>query len=167
MIYVLNYAGISFISKAIKTVTWSDFSHTALCKESGLTLEAWHLGGVDLAATPWVNHKAGTLITVYGLKLDPILARKVWQEAANLVGCKYDFRAISGFLPGMRRFWADHEDKWFCSHLVAAAFSRASVPLFSKQTKLYKISPALIDTSIELVQLGVVRNMDGFKGLVQ
>ena len=166
MIYILNYKGRSTISKVIQLATWSEFSHSAIANETGDTIEAWHIGGVTKALTPWYNHTRGTEIVVYGLKLDPISARRIWEEADNLAGTKYDFRALLGFIPGLRWLWSDSPRHWFCSHLVAAACKRGGAPLFSPQTKLYKISPALIDTTPELKRLGVVRDMKEFKELV-
>ena len=166
MIYILNYRGKSLISKLIKLATWGEFSHTALCTKQGHTIEAWHIGGVDKAPSPWHNHTTGTEVTVYGLKLSPVSAKRIWNEADNLVGSKYDFRALLGFIPGVRWLWGDNPQHWFCSHLVAVACKRGGAPLFSPQTKLYKISPALVDTSAELTRLGVVRDMIEFKDLV-
>jgi len=165
MIYVTNYAGTSIVSRIIQAVTWSKFSHTALCDSSGLTIEAWHISGVEITEHPWVNHKAKTPITVYAFREDADLDM-IWFSMSALVGKKYDFRALIGFIPGLRCFWADSADKWFCSHSVAEACRMAFYDLFSHQTMLYKISPGLIDMSPRLVRLGVVKNMVEFEKLI-
>lgn len=166
MIYILNYRGISIISKGIKFVTWGDFSHTAICNEHGITIEAWHHGGVEKTPSPWHNHKPNTEIIVYSLAINSITAAAIWKEAIFLVGTKYDFQALLGFIPVLRMFWKDVSTHWFCSHAVATACKRAGESLFSPQTKLYKVSPALIDTTPKLEEIGTVTNMYEFHNLI-
>ena len=165
MIYVLNYEGKSLISRAIQAVTWSKFSHTALCDKSGLTIEAWHHGGVEITEHPWVNHKPETPITVYAFD-DNADLDMIWFSMSTLVGKKYDFRALLGFLPVLRYFWADSNSHWFCSHSVVEACRMAFYDLFSLQTMLYKVSPGLIDMSPRLTRIGTVKDMVEFWKLV-
>jgi uncharacterized protein YycO len=168
MMYVLNYRGRSLISRAIQAVTWSRYSHTALADSSGVTIEAWHRGGVDMAANPWSNHTPGTPITVYSLRqADPAAAGRIWQTAQGEIGKEYDFKALLGFLPGVRLFWKDDPDKWFCSHLVAWACAAGGCPLFSPQTPLYKISPGDIDYASPLQRIGEAATLEEFRRLVK
>ncbi len=163
MIYVLNYAGLSPISAGIQLATWSRFSHSAIANKSGLTVEAWHIGGVDLAADPWENHTLGTPVIIYSLDISEAVAARIWDAVCGEIGKKYDFRALAGFIPATRWLWRDDSEKWFCSHLSAWACKKGGYPLFSEQTKLYKISPGLIDTSSQLKILGVVTDFKEFR----
>jgi len=161
MIYILNYKGKSFISRCIQAITWSPYSHTAIANEIGETIEAWHIGGVLRAKNPWYNHTPGTIISVYGYDKDD-----AWSVVSAEIGKKYDFRALLGFMPGLRLFWKDDPDKWFCSHLVAYGCLLAGKSLFSSQTPLYKISPGMIDTSPSLRKLGDVSNFKDYLTLI-
>ena len=167
MIYLLGYEGLSLVSNVIQLATWSKFSHSAIAHTSGLTVEAWHIGGVDLVADPWANHTPGTPITTYDLDLTPATADKIWQAACGEVGKPYDFRALTGFIPGARWLWRDDPEKWFCSHLVADACKKGGLPLFSPQTPLYKISPGLIDYAVPLKPLGVATNFAEFQQAIK
>ena len=121
-----------------------------------------------MAANPWENHTEGTPVTVYAFAYPSAVAEgKVWEAAEKEVGKKYDFPALLGFLPGIRLFWKDDPDKWFCSHLVAWACSLGGRPLFSPQTPLYKISPGDIDYSPTLSRVGKVKNWEEFEALVR
>ena len=167
MIYILNYKGLSLISKAIKMATWSPYSHTAIANNHGAVIEAWHKGGVRLSMSPWSLHKEKTPISVY--RVDGIsyrIAAKIWKSALLHVGEEYDFRALYGFIPGLRALWKDDPDKWFCSHLVAHVCRLSGRPLFSWTTPLYKISPGLIHYSPALSPLGEVKDYAEFKKLI-
>ena len=90
----------------------------------------------------------------------------IWKQAESYVGQKYDFRSITGFIPGLRWLWRDHTHKIFCSHVVAKACKTSTFGLFSPQTPLYKISPGLIDYSPSITLLGEVHNMTEFTQLI-
>ena len=167
MIYILNYQGLSGISKIIQTVTWSKYSHTAIATHEGTTIEAWHKGGVTRNTHPWAVHKPLTPISIYQLKYaDQFDAHRIWRIALGEVGKGYDFQALCGFIPGLRWLWKDDPAKWFCSHLIANICKRGSLPLFSYQTPLYKISPKLIDFAEPLTLLGTVTNIREYRLLV-
>ena len=166
MIYILNYRGCSIISQSIKMMTWGDYSHTAIANDAGFAIESWHVGGVSFAESPWANHIAETPIVVYAIDAKPFVHEAIWNLAYNKIGKKYDFRALLGFIPGLRIFWRDKATQWFCSHLIAYACDHGGYPLFSEQTPLYKISPTMIDTSVALRRLGECINIEGFRELV-
>jgi hypothetical protein len=159
MIFVLNYQGKSFVSRVIEAVTWSTYSHTALCTEDLQTIEAWegHGGVVSTSPSPWSNHKQYTPISVYAyFDIHPKQQQRIWEYAIKELGKDYDYRSILGFLPLLRHWWKDKEDAWFCSHLVAHASKKGGCPLFSPQTPLYKITPGMIDYSPRLKLLQTV-----------
>jgi len=56
---------------------------------------------------------------------------EIIKAARSQVGKPYDIGAIFGFVA--RRNW-EKTDKWFCSELVAWAFSQANEPLFRPGT---------------------------------
>ncbi len=167
MIYILNYKGFSAVSRAIKLATWSPYSHTAIADHQGRVIEAWHQGGVVRSPSPWSRHEEKTPVTVYRLPgLDEVGAGRIWRLTASQVGKKYDFRALCGFVPGLRWLWKDDPNKWFCSHLTAHACKLGRRPLFSWTTPLYKISPGLIHYSPALSPLGEVLDFAEFKKLI-
>ena len=159
-IFILQYKGTSFISKLIKAVTWSKYSHTAIAHGgTGWCVEAWEKGGITMAASPWENHKPNTEIDVYSFKPDWIYQnRQIWKAALAMTEYKYDFISLLGFLPILRHFWKDDPKKFFCSHLVAQVCSAGDSPLFSEQTPLYKISPGLVPWSPRLKYAATVTN---------
>lgn len=165
--YILNYKGRSPVSQLIKLVTWGSFSHTAICDIHGCTIEALEGKGLCISDTPWSKHKINTPVTVYTLPMVQTVADCLWLNARKRVGLKYDYRALTGFIPGLRWLWKDDITKWFCSHLVAQVCQEVNFNLFSPQTPLYKISPALVDTSVILKQVGEVHNMLEFNQLIQ
>jgi len=165
--YILSYKGRSVASQLIKLVTWGSFSHTAICDIHGCTIEAITKKGVCVSNTPWSAHTINTPVIVYTLPIVQTIADRLWLNAQKYVGLKYDYKALTGFMPGLRWLWKDDIDKWFCSHLIAQICQEVNLNLFSPQSPLYKISPALIDTSVILKQLGEVHNMLEFNKLIQ
>lgn len=166
MIYLLNYEGTSVISRTIKAITWSKFSHTAVAHESGMTVEAWHRGGVHIVSDPWKNHKSNTRVTVYALDINETIARQIWDAICSKIGNKYDFRALFGFVSLTRWMWKDDPDFDFCSHVSSWSCRQGGYPLFSPQTPLYKISPQIIDTTPVLSVLGVVTNLNEYLKII-
>ena len=166
-LYILQYKGLSWISQIIKTVTWSQFSHSDICNIHGVTLEAWEKKGVDLATDPWENHRPGTPISVYKLDATSEQCQRIWNEGKRHVGQGYDFLSLVGFLPILRHFWRDDSQKWFCSHFVAYICRRGGAPLFSQQTPLYKLSPGVIPWSPRLKWIGEVSNLKEFDKLME
>jgi len=154
--YILQYRGTSFISRAIQLATWGKYSHSALADNSGFVIEAWHIGeGVQHLENPYINHTLGTVIDIFYLESEN--DDVIWEHALSMVGkLKYDFRALLGFVPFLRWLWKDSPTAIFCSHAVALCCRKGDSPLFSKRTPLYKISPTLIPYSLAIDLVGTI-----------
>ena len=162
-IYVGGYHGQSLISKIIKAVTWGDFSHVALIRDDGQTIEAWHIGGVQHNKTPWILHTPETKITIFELLYPEGYHQAVWDSALKKVGQGYDFIALTGFIPGLRRIWKNNPLKWFCSHeVVNDCHLGGNLRLFNSTVPQYKIDPSYLVSSIWLRPIGQAKNMAEF-----
>lgn len=121
---ILQYQGLSLMSRAIRWQTRSAYSHTALELDDGSVIEAW-TSGVRHTKTPWTDHKKGTVVDFYEIKaeFDSAFAES-WLRSQ--IGKKYDFQGIVRFMT--RR---DHpeNDSWFCSELALTALDKAGVSL--------------------------------------
>ena len=62
---------------------------------------------------------------------------EVINAARSQIGKPYDLTALFGLL--MHRDWQE-DDSWFCSELVAWAFSRGGSPLFRREV-MHRITP--------------------------
>lgn len=149
---VLGYQGKSWVSKAIRFQTRSDYSHVALEMDDGRVYEAWHIGGVRLLPSFRDGHHPGTPVDVF----HPILhtdenAVRPFLDAQ--VGKKYDFKSVARFLT---RRDAPEDGKWFCSELVMVAFNKLEMPLlhtppWSASPRDVCISPLLTRVSRRIV----------------
>ena len=166
MIYILQYRGVSWISRAIQAVTWSKYSHSAFAQDNLLTIEAWEGAGVVKAANPWENHTPGTLIDVYELDISKETSDLIWEMAKKKLGMGYDYLSLVGFLPILRHFWLDSPKRLFCSHLVAMCCAEGLAPLFNPTTPLYKISPGVIPWSPRVKYIKTVKNAEEFDYLM-
>lgn len=139
MIRILAYQGKSWVSKAIRWQTRSQYSHIALLMPDDTVIEAWHIGGVQRVPSFIDNHTPGTKVDVYKLRKESLpigVGETIANFLQNQVGQPYDFRAIVRFLT--RRPYSANK-KWFCSELCAEAFRIGGIPLQDKPT--YELSP--------------------------
>ncbi len=163
-VVILQYRGLSIVSKMIQTVTWSRYSHSAIGNTStGWVGETWEKGGSSIEASPWANHTPNTPIDIYTLQTDTNdQHNKIWQAALHLatIDAPYDYLSLLGFLPILRHFWQDKLNAYFCSHAVAHCCRIANCLLFSQYTPLYKVSPGLLPWSPRLSFKATVKNND-------
>jgi len=141
---ILQFQGVSLISRLIRFQTRSKYSHTALLTSDNTVIEAWHKGGVQEVASISTLHTPGTKVDVFEFtwKVDKEL---IEEFARKQVGCKYDFLAILRFLS--RRPYTEN-DRWFCSELIASAAEYAGYPLIRLPS--YEVSPRDIAGSAKL-----------------
>lgn len=163
-LYIGAYHGQSLVSKGIKVVTWGEISHVSLINPIGVTIEAWHKGGVQLSETPWVLHTPGTKISLFRLAYN---GERVWEKALKEVGEEYDFKALLGFIPMLRQFHKNNKDKWFCSELVSYACdlndNRSKYQaLFNDRVAYHKIDPSYLCSSPNLFFVTNVHNIAEF-----
>ncbi len=149
-IKILQFQGVSLISRLIRFQTRSKYSHTALLTSDDTVIEAWHKGGVQEVPSISTLHTAGTVVDVYDFtwKVD---SESIEEFARRQVGCKYDFLAILRFLS--RRPYAEN-NKWFCSELIAAACERSGSSIIRLPAS--QVSPRDIASSAKLKYVGSV-----------
>ena len=126
----------TFVSWAIRLLTWSEFSHVVLVTPTGTCIEAtWPR--VHEVTRDFVNGDNDVVVEVELPCLDPVEA--TWW-ARGQIGKPYDWRALLGFL--IHRDWTEGQH-WFCSELVAAAFEEGGMPLFRAQV-LSRVTPQAV-----------------------
>ena len=166
-VFIGGYRGVSLFSVGVRLGTWSLYSHTALIRDDGVSIESWHKGGVQKCNTPFTIHSDGTVVDLFELQYPKDLHSIVWASAEGMVGCGYDFRALLGFVPGLRWAWKDVSNKWFCSHQTAEnCLIDERYRLFNKTLPTYKISPGYLLSSPWLRKLGSMKNMADFYTLI-
>lgn len=128
-IKIAQYKGKSFISRAIKFVTWGEYSHTAIILAPDQIIEAWQ-GSNSVRVIEHISdgHKPGTPVDIYSVHMGAEQERVFREFVLAQVGKKYDFWGIAGFL---RRKDLQRGESWFCSELFAAGCEKAGVGLLN------------------------------------
>jgi uncharacterized protein YycO len=122
---IAQYRGTSFISRAIRLQTRSEYSHTAILLNDGSVYESWYGVGVAHSGSLSELHSPGTVVDLFEVVPDvDWVAAKVFIMAR--LGEDYDLPAVIRFVT---RFRSKPNNKWFCSELVAAALSAGGVDL--------------------------------------
>lgn len=116
----------------IRSVTWSKYSHVALVDGDDVIEAVWHSVRVAPLAEVIAAHSAHVIVDLPCRSPDEVI-----KAARSQVGKPYDISALFGLL--MHRDWQD-EDRWFCSELVAWAFSQGGSPLFRREA-MHRITP--------------------------
>lgn len=150
MIYVALYKGTSAMSRSIRWLNWSDYSHAALVTSSETIIEAWAGGGFNgcVREVPFLlsQHKLGTEIDLFapiGITEEQALA--VEKFCRDRIGCPYDWKGVFRF---MSRTEPSEDGAWFCSEFIAAAFIVAGFPLLNLSPQ--KTFPGLLAASPRL-----------------
>lgn len=109
---------------AIRLVTWSDWSHTAVLDEARQeVIEAvWPRVRIIPAAAFLAGHAKHAVARLQARDPAAVVA-----ATRSQVGKPYDLAGALGL--GIRRDWQD-PDAWWCSELVAWAFDAGGCPLF-------------------------------------
>lgn len=121
-------------SALIRAATWSRWSHVSIIDDDDMVIEAAALHGVRRVSFVDAINRAADAALVELPCHDPAA---VIATAASQIGKPYDYTAIVGL--GMRRDWQE-DDAWFCSELVAWAFSQGGSPLFRPEA-LHRVTP--------------------------
>ena len=135
-------ADSSLISKAIRFITWSDFSHCDFVLPEGGFLGAVPGKGTVLHDTKYPVEKYFKVVFPEGSKVNPA---KILAFARAQVGVGYDYLGVVGF--AFHKNW-QLDTSWFCSELITAAIETEYV-LFNE--KPWKISPRDLAISDVLV----------------
>lgn len=147
MLQIAAYCGIGWVSKAIKLLTYSKYSHIGIlftedmevevngqehCIKAGNVIEAWQ-GGVKLSASLGERHEKGTPIDLFDFKtpLNGLQERLAAQFLVSQIGKGYDYLNVLRFLPIVRMVFPHQlpsiwtRSKVFCSELALEAFADA------------------------------------------
>lgn len=151
------------MSRAIRFVTISEYSHVALILRDGSVIEAWD-SGVRHVKNLSDQHTPGTVVDIFEFE-KPLTD---WEEhlaedyLKSQRGKKYDWLAVLCFLPGIRllyhllRRWygwllpsCAPDQYLFCSELADRAVFAALRKLFNERPAEL-LPPALIPCSLAL-----------------
>lgn len=147
-LYVAGYKGAGFGGRFIKWFTFGGYSHVSLIFVQGETrIEIDALQGAGVT-----SRNDGNIKNERDLFLVKTTEKQFWQvynAAVELIGTKYDWRGIYGFLARRKR---ENSKKWFCSELVAHCLDIAGIKLLNLPP--WKISPVMVcaSTVIEKVK---------------
>ncbi|XQE65759.1 hypothetical protein ACOAPY_13935 [Pseudomonas sp. P3C3] len=125
-------------SLAIRTFTWSAWSHVDLLDDSAGRPElvgAVAPSGVVVEPLAYRLQKASRAALV---EFRVGSAAAVLAAARSQVGKPYDWVGVAGLVTRSRD-WQGEED-WFCSELIAWALAQGGVPLF-RETLVGRITP--------------------------
>lgn len=123
-IYVIGYKGRGFGSSFIKWFTFSDYSHVSLVFD-GVEYEALQKKGV-------IKHeyKQNKDSDEFYVEVTPDEYDEALRVAESMVGAKYDWKGIWGFVARRDRH---SKGKWFCSEAVAYTLHKANKPLSRRE----------------------------------
>jgi uncharacterized protein YycO len=142
------YKGRSRISRAIRFLTRSEYSHIGLLLDDGRLVEAWDGAGVRITANLSDAHTPGTEVDVFGFAqpLTPAEGAGMRDFLFAQVGQPYDWRGVFRFVtrrnPGA-------ESDWFCSELAFQAALEGGRLLFNG-TAAWEVPPDWIPRSTAL-----------------
>lgn len=157
---IAAYQGISWLSRAIRFRTDSEYSHVAhINDKTGVCIEAWWPGGVRAVANYRIRHTRGTVVDLFQLK--DRIAREyaeeaVWGWLQMQLGKSYDIRGILRFLTRGKEHDTDNPFDWFCSRMEFTAWHMYGIQLLERVPS-YKIDPGDIPKSPLLESCGTVR----------
>ena len=106
----------------IRAVTWSKWSHVALIDGDNAIEAAWPRVRVRPLADVLADHPNYTIADIPCEDPNAVL-----NAARSQIGKPYDLTALLGLW--LHRDWQE-DNKWFCSELLAWAFTQAREPLF-------------------------------------
>lgn len=168
MIQLAQYRGKSKVSRAIRMLTYSIYSHTAIrfvndlhvetegreyFVRAGSVIEAW-TGGVRMVSSLDAQHTPGTGVDLYELRT-PLSLEQEQRLAAFLltqVGKPYDYLNVLRFVPIVHALFPKPAPEiWnrqhvFCSELAFRAFLQLQI-LLLERIAAWKVFPGLLSYS--------------------
>lgn len=147
------YRGVSSVSRVIRFVTWSAYSHASWISPNGdYEVESW-IHGVQWEPGLGSNHTPGTVVDLFQVR-DITVEQDDHVEAflRDQVGKDYDWTGLFNFITRKPQT-PEQQDKWFCSELIFAAHASAGIRLL-RDIAYWKVSPGLLSLSplLELVR---------------
>lgn len=128
---VALYRGTSWVSRAIRWQTWSDYSHAALWLPDGSVIEAWHKGGVQRHATLGAVHTPGTVVDLFRV-VAPVEWDAVLASAEAHLDKGYAFSNILRFMLRWTSTDCRHPQRLICSQLVHLLIEEGGVRLLHR-----------------------------------
>lgn len=122
---------------AIKWFSFGLFSHVSLVfsHPDGAMEEIESIQGKGVHTQPFVPDPN---IILFDVPAAPDDARAIYNEATTLIGRKYDWAGIWGF---MRRRKRENPNRWFCSELVAHCLLKGNIEI--QRLPPWKQSPVI------------------------
>lgn len=125
------------ISRIIRIMTWSKFSHTVLISPDHKSyIESTHKVGVREQPISEFFKREGVEIGV----INHPNPQAVWDLAKAEIGKPYDYVYIYGWL--LHRNW-QKDDKWACCELIPAMTDRTKSPII-RCSEFDKVTPQLL-----------------------
>jgi uncharacterized protein YycO len=159
MVFVQMHRGGGLFSRLIRWFTRAGYSHVSLWfwdaadPHGGAVVEAMEGKGVREIPADWYREARGDgRITVYTMRepLTLVECEALLSAVRAEVGAKYDWLGVFRFVTRRRHA---HNDKWFCSELVAWGFAQIGRPLFDR-TEAWEVKPGDIPRSPHLIPTG-------------
>jgi len=123
-------------SPLVQLVTWSKWSHVGIVIDDETVIESTFThGGVKKVSLDTFKDRASAWIIV---ELPCVDRQAIIDAALSQEGKPYDWTGLAGILFHNRNWQED--DSWFCSELVAWAFTQGGSPLFIQET-VNRITP--------------------------
>lgn len=136
----------SFVSRAIKFVTRSPYSHAAIILDDGTVIEAKEFHGVRQvnSLTELLNKKS--IVDIFDFDATEDQKQIITNFLLKQVGKKYDYWMVFGFIWHATRESRKSSGRWFCSELVFAALEKAGILLLNN-VEPWMVAPSLISYS--------------------
>lgn len=112
-----------FISRAIRTITWSGFSHVEFMLNSEMILGCFGDTGVSIR-----SYYPCPVEEIYSIPCTEEQQQNVFKQALSQLGKPYDYSDILGIL--LHRDWRS-VDRWICSEHLTWAFETGGLPLLN------------------------------------
>ena len=153
MIRIAQYQGNSGVSKIIRWITHSKYSHSAFLLPDNSVVEAWD-DGLRRVGSISQQHNVGTVVDIFTLNLSSVQENIL----LDLIKCDlinpplYDFKQVLHFLPIVRLFSRKDSinDRFFCSEYVVDRLNRVNYNLFN-DTEPHEVPPDWIPRSLKVI----------------
>jgi uncharacterized protein YycO len=157
MVLIQMHTGTSLFSRLIRWFSRSKYSHVSVwfvdltVSYGGYVIESLEPKGVRVCpAHLYREARRDGRITLYAPRTPLSQAERDAMERAmrEQMDKPYDWTGVFRFLTRKRHA---QDETWFCSELVAYAFTKAGRPLF-EQTEWWEVTPGDIPRSLALVR---------------
>lgn len=145
---LIQYQGVSAISRLIRWQTRSKYSHSALLLDDGSVIEAWawpYPGRVRRVATMSMQHTPRTVVDIFKFtnSLTPAENEEFERIANTFIGRPYAYKNIARFLTRDR---GSDTGPVFCSEMVFLCCAKMHRDLLLR-TEAWRVPPDWIPRS--------------------